>query len=120
MRLIYVALFCLVLFACGKKEKESVADQPTPPVTAADSTVIAPTSSYSYQIIAAPEHTFGYDVFKDSALFIHQPHIPGMPGVKGFLKEEQATKAATLMIEKMKNGVVPPTLSEEEVNAIVK
>jgi hypothetical protein len=84
------------------------------------SSVASAQSAYRYQIIEAPEKTFGYDVYRDEALYIHQPHIPGMPGVKGFAREEQAKRAAELMVEKMKNGIVPPTLSEEEITDILK
>jgi hypothetical protein len=109
------------MFGCGKQEKETAANQPGPLPAAADSAAVASTSSnFRYQIIEAPENTFGYDVYRDDALFIHQPHIPGMAGVKGFEREDQAKKAAELMIEKMKNGVVPPTLSESEITDILK
>lgn len=121
MRSIYIVLLIALMFGCGKPEKETAAEQPAVQDAAADSASVATTpSNFRYQIIEAPEKTFGYDVYRDEALFIHQPHIPGVPGVKGFAKEEQAVKAAELMITKMKNGVVPPTLSEEEIADILK
>jgi hypothetical protein len=123
---IFIILLTTATFSCGKKEKESVAEQSAQQTTAEDSvsamppdSVAIPPAAYTYQIIPAPENTFGYDVYKDAKLFIHQPHIPGMPGVKGFAKEEQAKKAAELMIEKMNKGVVPPTLTEEEIGEIL-
>lgn len=119
---IYITVLMVVLLGCGQKEKESVTAPATQPTVPTDSVAPspAPASEYTYQLIAAPENTFGYDVFKDQTLFIHQPHIPGMPGVKGFAREEQAKKAAELMIEKMNKGIVPPTLSEDEINTILK
>jgi hypothetical protein len=127
VRLIYAVVLTTLMFGCGKPEKETASEQIPAEATVADSAVpadsaavVPESSSYRYQIIEAPEKTFGYDVYRDEALFIHQPHIPGKPGVKGFEKEEQAKSAAALMIEKMKKGVVPPTLSEEEIAAILK
>ena len=105
------------MFGCGKQEKDTAAEQSAP---LPDSTAVAPLSNFRYQIIEAPENTFGYDVYRDDALFIHQPHVPGMPGVKGFEREDQAKKAAELMIGKMKDGVMPPTLTEEEIADILK
>ncbi|MEJ1237131.1 DUF4907 domain-containing protein [Chryseolinea sp. T2] len=117
MRSIYVVLLAALMFGCGKQEKETAAEQSAP---LPDSASVAPPSNFRYQIIEAPENTFGYDVYRDDALFIHQPHVPGVSGVKGFEQEGQAKKAAELMIDKMKNGVVPPTLSEEEIANILK
>ncbi|MGC3943121.1 MAG: DUF4907 domain-containing protein [Chryseolinea sp.] len=121
MRSIHIVLLAALMFGCGKQEKETAAEQSAPIPSSADSAAVttAP-ANFRYQIIEAPEKTFGYDVYRDEALFIHQPHIPGMAGVKGFESEDQAKKAAELMIEKMKNGEVPPTLSEEEIADILK
>lgn len=114
---------CAGLMCCGgKQEKESAAaqveavaaDSITTKAMAAEATAV-----YSLQIIAAPENTFGYDILKDNKPFIHQPHVPGMPGIKGFAKETQARKAAEVMIEKLNNNIVPPTISEEELKAIL-
>ena len=114
-------LLAALMFGCGKQEKETATGHSDQVLAAADSSAVAAApANYRYQIIEAPENTFGYDVYRDEALFIHQPHIPGMPGIKGFAREDQARKAAELMIEKMKNGVVPPTLSEEEIADILK
>jgi hypothetical protein len=119
VRVICIVLLTLLAFGCGKP-KETTAELPAEETPAADSAAVVTSASYRYQVIEAPEKTFGYDVYKDDVMFIHQPHIPGMPGVKGFEREDQARKAADLMIDKMKNGIVPPTLSEEEIADIIK
>jgi hypothetical protein len=75
-------------------------------------------SKISYKIIPAAEKTFGYDILADGKLMIHQPTIPGMPGNKGFKSEAAAQKIATLVIGKIKNGEMPPTVSVEEVKAV--
>jgi hypothetical protein len=121
VRLIYVVVLLALMFGCGKKENETAAEPSAQEIAPADSSAVAPAqAAFRYQIIEAPEKTFGYDVYRDETLYIHQPHIPGMPGVKGFAREEQAQKAAELMVQKMKNGIVPPTLSEEEISDILK
>ena len=75
-------------------------------------------SNFSYKIISATEKTFGYDILADGKLMIHQPTIPGMPGNKGFKSEAAAQKIAVLVIDKIKNGEMPPTVSVEEVKAV--
>jgi hypothetical protein len=114
-----IVLLTLLALGCGKKESETTAMAPAQESLPADSAAVSSGQSYRYQIIEAPEKTFGYDVYRDDAMVIHQPHIPGMPGVKGFAREEQARKAADLMIEKMKKNEMPPTLSEQEIMDII-
>jgi hypothetical protein len=75
-------------------------------------------SNFSYKIIPAAEKTFGYDILADGKLMIHQPTIPGMPGNKGFKSEAAAQKIAAQVIDKIKNGEMPPTVSVEEVKAV--
>ena len=76
------------------------------------------TAGFTYNIIPAPNNTWCYDILKDGNLFIHQPSIPGMPGHNGFKTKEQAAKVAQLVITKMKQGEMPPTVSEEELKKL--
>jgi hypothetical protein len=54
----------------------------------------------------------------DGKLFIHQPFAPGIHGNRGFSTKEKAERAAKLVIEKINNGIMPPSLSVDEVQAI--
>lgn len=69
----------------------------------------------SSQIIDAPGKTFGYDIFSSDRLIIHQPCIPTVPGIGGFKSKADAEKVARLVISKIKNGVMPPTLTIAEL-----
>jgi len=69
----------------------------------------------TYNIISAPEKTFGYDILVDGKLMIHQPNKPGMAGIRAFDTKQDAEKVAQLVIQKMKNGEMPPTVSSEEM-----
>lgn len=120
MRSYFIVLLTLLALGCGKKEQETTATPPAQKTLPADSAGVQAQASYRYQLIEAPEKTFGYDIFRNDAMVIHQPHIPGMPGVRGFQREDQARKAADLMIEKMKNNEMPPTLSEADIADILK
>ena len=72
----------------------------------------------SYKVIDAPKHTYGYDVFADGRLMIHQTSVPALPGDEGFKTKEAATKVAVLVIEKIKKGEMPPTISTDEMKKL--
>ncbi len=75
----------------------------------------SPRQEITYEIIAAPENTFGYKIFMDRKAVINQPHIPGVPGVTGFKSKEDAIKVAEIVIGKMNRGEMPPTISPDEL-----
>jgi hypothetical protein len=72
----------------------------------------------TYKIIDAPKHTYSYDVFADGRLMIHQPSAPALPGNEGFKTKEDATKVALLVIETIKKGEMPPTISIDEMKKL--
>ena len=82
-----------------------------------------PASAYAntkltYKIIDAPKHTYGYDVFADGRLMIHQTSAPGLPGNEGFKTKADASKVAALVIGKIRKGEMPPTVSINEMKTL--
>jgi hypothetical protein len=75
-------------------------------------------TNLTYKIIDAPNHTFCYDVFADGRLMIHQTSAPGLPGNEGFKTKKDAEKVAQLVIDKIKKGEMPPTVSIEEMKKL--
>jgi hypothetical protein len=61
---------------------------------------------------------FGYYVFVDGKLMIEQKTIPGLAGNKGFASEAEAKKVTELVIQKMKEGEMPPTVSNEDLKRL--
>ena len=61
---------------------------------------------------------FGYDVYIDSALYVHQPHIPAVPGNRGFSSEQFARKTGEFVAWKIRNNILPPSLSEKELDSL--
>ena len=49
---------------------------------------------------------------------IHQTSAPALPGNKGFKTKADATKVALLVIEKIKKGEMPPTISIDEMKKL--
>lgn len=61
------------------------------------------------------ENGFGYKIFVDGNLYVEQPTIPAVSGNKGFASKSDAQKTADFAIEKIKQGIIPPTISVEEL-----
>ncbi len=63
---------------------------------------------------------WGYDITIDGVIYVHQPSIPALPGDDGFDSEEDAKGVAELMVQKIRNNILPPGVTEEEVRALIK
>jgi len=75
-------------------------------------------SKLTYKIISAPKKTFCYDIYADGRLMIHQPSAPGLPGNEGFKTKADAEKVAKLVIDKIKKGEMPPSVTKEEMEKL--
>ena len=73
---------------------------------------------YSIKIIPAAGNSYGYEIYKDNTLIIRQPNIPGMPGNKGFKLKSDAQKVASLAINKLSRGMMPPTIEKKEMDKL--
>ena len=69
-------------------------------------------------IIPSEGNTFGYDIYLYDAILIHQPSRPGLSGNIGFSTEEDAMKVAELVIKKMRNNEMPPTVTIKELRGL--
>jgi hypothetical protein len=86
-----------------------------PAVAKPTSTKTQKNANYTYTIISAPNKTWGYDILMEKRLFIHQTSVPGLPGNEGFKTMTNAEKVAKLVIEKLKKGEMPPTVTIDEM-----
>ena len=50
---------------------------------------------------------WGYDIYTDDSVYIHQEYIPAIEGRKGFADEEDANTIGKLVIAKMKHSKFP-------------
>ena len=71
--------------------------------------------SLSYKIIEVIDHTHGYEIYLNGRVLIHQPTIPCLKGSKGFIKKADARKVAMMVVEKIRKGVMPPTVTMQEL-----
>ena len=79
-------------------------------------------SNFSIQVYPIdslnPTSGFGYNILLDGALFIHQNTIPSIPGNTTFSSKENAEKVANLVLEKLKNNIMPPSVSSNELDSL--
>ncbi|KQS27945.1 DUF4907 domain-containing protein [Dyadobacter sp. Leaf189] len=73
---------------------------------------------YSYKILKNGDQTFGYDVYADGKLLVHQPNVPALPGNRGFVSRESAEIVARLVLRKLLNGDKLPTVSIDEMRKL--
>jgi len=70
-------------------------------------------------IIPSENNTFGYDIYLYDAVLIHQLSRPGLPGNAGFATAEDAMKVAELVIKKIRNNEMPPTVTIQELRELL-
>jgi len=61
---------------------------------------------------------WGYDIMVDGKIYIHQPNIPAIMGNNGFSSEEDAQEVGDFIIQKLKNNIIPPSVTPEELDSL--
>ena len=69
----------------------------------------------TYRIIPSINNTYGYEILVGQKVVIRQQTIPGMPGLMGFKQKQDAEKVARLVIKKMEQGLIPPTIEKKDL-----
>ena len=68
-------------------------------------------------VVFETKHGYGYKIYIDGKLSINQPNIPALQGTAGFESEADASRIAELAVLKIKKGIMPPTITLEELEA---
>lgn len=71
-----------------------------------------------YKIIRLSTKGFGYDIYQDGKIIVHQSSMPAVEGNRGFTTRQKAAKVAKLVIIKIKRGEMPPAVTKEEMKKI--
>jgi hypothetical protein len=61
---------------------------------------------------------WGYDIFINKSQYVHQPHIPAVPGNRGFISEALAKKAGEFVAYKIRNNIMPPSVTPQELDSL--
>ena len=80
--------------------------------------VFYPEPDPSYKLIPAPDNTYGYDIYVHGHRMIHQASIPGLPGVRGFVRKKDAERVAALVIQKLEHNILPPAVTRHELDSL--
>lgn len=115
-----VVLFIAILIisvSCGEKSPSENEDnqhidssaQPLSNAKGPEFTVI---------IVEYPNVGWGYQILQDGKLAIDQKHIPVIQGYRSFSSKEKAEKTGNFIVQKMKKGIFPPTLTEQELDSL--
>jgi hypothetical protein len=75
-------------------------------------------TQFQYFIIKADSNTYGYSIYANGNLYIEQKTIPAISGLKGFEDTIAAAKTAQLVIKKIKQGEMPPTINIDDLKKI--
>ena len=87
-----------------------------PPLT--ENQTVSKKSKYRFESFETPNVGWGYSIYEGTKEFIRQPHIPAIQGTQGFATKDQADRVAKEVVRKLDNGIMPPTLSVDEMRKL--
>lgn len=61
---------------------------------------------------------WGYDIYVNNKLLIHQPDIPALSGNRGFPTKTHAQRVAELVVDKIRKNILPPSITKQELKDI--
>jgi Domain of unknown function (DUF4907) len=120
MKLFAVSIAIILCMSCtnsdSAKEDNTVIQQPAAnKEISSDTKVILEVKTYQND---SAIKEWGYDIYADGVLYIHQPHIPAVPGNKGFQSVQKAETAGNFAVYKIRNNILPPTISVVELDSL--
>lgn len=113
MKNILFIFVAFLIFSC-ENQKDTISEETE--VTTESTKSVEP--EYSVVTTQDSEYGWGYQLFKDGKLIIDQKHVPAIQGKKGFSSKEDADLTANYILEKIKKGAFPPTVSVEELDSL--
>jgi len=73
----------------------------------------------SYQVFAAGNQRYGFDIMISGTVFIHQPVVPGLPGLLGFRRKADATRVAQLLVTRLRSNNFKFLLQQFETDSLL-
>ncbi len=74
-------------------------------------------NQYQVQVFAT-QSGWGYSILNNGKAFIHQPTIPGQPGIVGFASKAEAQRVGDRVVEKIQRDKALPTLTNDELRQL--
>jgi hypothetical protein len=63
-------------------------------------------------------HGFGYNIYISTTMYVHQPNIPAVAGNNGFATAEKAQRAGEFIVYKIRNNIMPPSVTPQELDSL--
>lgn len=73
---------------------------------------------FTTEAIYSKDLGWGYTISMEGKKVVHQPQIPAASGGKGFKTEADALKTARLVVDKIKQNKMPPSISLKELDSL--
>ena len=99
----FLLLLSGMFYSCNYNKKEK--------------SIAKPSSDLQIKIFAGGGG-YGYDIFKNAVLYIHQSTIPAVQGNKTFKTHAQAQRAAEFVVYKITHNIIPPSVTPEELDSL--
>ena len=107
----------LISYSCGTKSSRAADNS-----ASVNTTDALPKGPFPDDVKSKPfrnsDSTWGYTIYVNGKIYIHQQVISVAGSTSGFLTEDDAEKASGLVMGKIKNHISPETLNEKELDKI--
>jgi hypothetical protein len=114
-----VISFISILFLACNNQEPKVKESSLALTNVTENKVIDTNSEYSFKVYKnINSNGFGYDIYYLNKVQFHQTNIPAIPGNNGFATEKQAAQIAQLMIWKLTQQIMPPTIFIKELDSL--
>lgn len=113
-----IIFICILgLFSCKTEQKNN---EVNPSVEEPQKPTENPYKDKTIEVQAfqSDSTSWGYDISIDGKKYVHQPHIPAVNGNHKFKTKEEAERTAALVVHKIKNNIMPPSVTIEELDSI--
>jgi hypothetical protein len=114
--LIFVLGF-LTNYSCGKRTTKSLTIDPT--INNSEQTMQTQIADdIKSKTFRNPDSTWGFTIYVNGRIYIHQQTISASKTISGFLTENDADKTSELVVKKIKNHISPETVSDKELDSL--
>ena len=122
MRLYPLIFLFLFVLACNNSAKKENGENKT--ITSekkqedAKNEEVNLIEGYTSEIFQTPDLGYGYKIYENGKLVIHQPNIPAVSGNKTFTSSDKAQITADFVIMKLEKGISPPSVTQAELDSL--
>ena len=113
MKILVLGLLLFALASCSEQSEKPLIDDD---VTSIKQTL--PENGLLMNTIQNGPESFGYQIIQNGKVIINQVNIPAIQGNMGFSSRAKAQKTGDFVIQKIKKGFFPPSITPEEMDSL--